>query len=142
MTIHQLSIFIENKNGTLGKVLDVLREAGIQIIASTIADTVEYGIYRIICDKPGAAFRLLKEAGLSVTMSDVFAIKLDNAPGQAARVVALFSHNKINISYLYSFLFNGKGILIFRVDNTDKAREVISLNNLPFISEDNLSDVV
>lgn len=142
MTIHQLSIFIENKNGTLGKVLNVLSDAGIQIIASTIADTVEYGIYRLICNKPVQAFRLLKEAGLSVTMSDVFAIELDNTPGQAARVVDIFSQNGINLCYLYSFLFNGKGILVFRVDNTDKAREVISLNNLPFISEDNLSDVV
>ena len=57
MTIQQLSVFIENKSGTLQKVLNLLKEAGIQLIASTIADTVEYGIYRIICSEPNAHTR-------------------------------------------------------------------------------------
>ena len=56
MTIQQLSVFIENKSGTLQKVLNLLKEAGIQLIASTIADTVEYGIYRIICSEPKRAY--------------------------------------------------------------------------------------
>ena len=55
MTVQQLSVFIENKAGTLQKVLNLLKEAGIQLIASTIADTVEYGIYRIICSEPKRA---------------------------------------------------------------------------------------
>ncbi|MCR1858941.1 amino acid-binding protein, partial [Phocaeicola vulgatus] len=63
MTIQQLSVFIENKSGTLQKVLNLLKEAGIQLIASTIADTVEYGIYRIICSEPKRAYETLKEAG-------------------------------------------------------------------------------
>ena len=56
MTIQQLSVFIENKSGTLPKVLNLLKDAGIQLIASTIADTVEYGIYRIICSEPKRAY--------------------------------------------------------------------------------------
>ena len=60
MTINQLSIFIENRSGTLIKVLDVLKQAGIQIIASTIADTAEYGIYRLICSEPTRAYEELK----------------------------------------------------------------------------------
>ena len=78
MTIQQLSVFIENKSGTLQRVLNLLKEAGIQLIASTIADTVEYGIYRIICSEPKRAYETLKEAGISVALSDVFAITLDN----------------------------------------------------------------
>ena len=62
MTIQQLSVFIENKSGTLQRVLNLLKEAGIQLIASTIADTVEYGIYRIICSEPKRAYETLKEA--------------------------------------------------------------------------------
>ena len=72
MTIQQLSVFIENKSGTLQRVLNLLKEAGIQLIASTIADTVEYGIYRIICSEPKRAYETLKEAGISVALSDVF----------------------------------------------------------------------
>ncbi len=134
MTIQQLSIFIENKVGTMVKVLNILKEAGIQIVASTISDTVDYGIYRIICDNPSKAFRLLREQGMSVTVADVFAIELDNTPGQAARVFEEFDKAGINISYMYSFLVAGKGIIIFRTSDTDKAREVIMLKGMRFVT--------
>ena len=138
MTIHQLSIFIENRSGTLIKVLEVLKEQKIQIIASTIADTAEYGIYRLICSEPIRAFDELKKAGIAVAMSDVFAIELDNQPGRAADAIEIFSKAGISITYMYSFLFNGKGILIFRTDNSEQARESIMQNNLKFIAEENL----
>ena len=66
MTIKQLSIFIENKGGTLIQVLELLSQAGIQIIASTVADTMDYGIYRVLCDKPTDAYLLLREHGINV----------------------------------------------------------------------------
>jgi len=138
MTIHQLSIFIENRSGTLIKVLDALKEASIQIVASTIADTAEYGIYRLICSEPMRAYEELKKGGVAVALSDVFAIQLDNEPGRAADAVETFSREGISIAYLYSFLLDGKGILIFRTDNAAEAERVIRENNLKFISEENL----
>ena len=141
MTIHQLSVFIENKAGRLVKILNILKDGGIQIIASTVSDTVEYGLYRIICDKPSQAYRLLREHGTSVTMTDVFALQRDNTPGQAAKLFEAFSAADVNISYMYSFLLKGKGIIVFRTGDTDKAREVISLNKMHFISEENLSEL-
>ena len=132
MTIQQLSVFIENKSGTLQKVLNLLKEAGIQLIASTIADTVEYGIYRIICSEPKRAYETLKEAGIT----------LDNQPGRAADAITIFSEAQIGITYLYSFLLGNKGILIFRTDNPDRAREVIILNNLSFVAEKDLSTLI
>jgi hypothetical protein len=140
MTINQLSIFIENRSGTLIKVLDVLKQSGIQIIASTIADTAEYGIYRLICSEPLRAFDELKKAGIAVALSDVFAIQLDNKPGCAAEAVETFSKAGISIIYMYSFLLAGKGILIFRTDNPEQARETIILNNLKFIAEKDLAN--
>ena len=95
----QLSIFIENKRGTLLTVLNVLKEAGIQIIASTISDTQDFGIYRIICDDPERAFIVLKEQGITATITDVFAIQLEDKPGEAARVLALFAEADISIAY-------------------------------------------
>jgi len=138
MTINQLSIFIENRSGTLIKVLEVLKQSGIQIIASTIADTAEYGIYRLICSEPLRACEELKKAGVAVALSDVFAIELDNEPGRAADAVETFSKAGISIAYLYSFLLGGKGILIFRTDDAEKTRETIMQNNLKFIAESNL----
>ncbi|WP_177603851.1 amino acid-binding protein [uncultured Phocaeicola sp.] len=138
MTIHQLSVFIENKSGTLLKVLTLLKEANIQLIASTISDTVEYGIYRIICSEPQRAYDTLKNAGISASVSDVFAITLDNTPGRAADAIQQFSDAGIGISYLYSFLLGGKGILVFRTDNPDKTREVILEKQLGYIEEKDL----
>lgn len=141
MTIHQLSVFVENKSGTLLQVLNLLKEANIQLIASTISDTVEYGIYRIICSEPQRALDTLKEAGISASVSDVFAIALDNTPGRAADAIQQFSAAGIGISYLYSFLLGGKGILVFRTDNPDKTREVILEKRLSYIEEKDLSQL-
>ena len=142
MTIIQLSIFIENRSGTLLKVLDVLKEAQIQIIASTIADTAEYGIYRLICSEPQRACEELKRAGVPVSISNVFAIELDNQPGCAAEAIATFSRDHISISYLYSFLLSGKGILVFRTENAELARQTILNNHLRYITEEDLAKLV
>ncbi len=142
MTVHQLSVFLENKSGTLVKVLKLLKEANIQLIASTIADTAEYGICRIICSEPTCAYEILKNAGIAVSLADVFAIQLDDVPGRAADAIEIFSREGISIAYLYSFLLKGKGVLIFRTDNYEKAKEAITLNNLNFIAEKDLSKLL
>jgi hypothetical protein len=141
MTINQLSIFIENRSGTLIKVLEALKDAKIQIIASTIADTAEYGIYRLICSEPTRACECLKQAGVAVALSDVFAIELDNEPGRAADAVQAFSKAGISITYMYSFLLRGKGILVFRTDNNEHAAQVIEQDNLRGIDESALFDM-
>lgn len=142
MTIHQLSVFIENKSGTLVRVLELLKKEGIQIIASTIADTAEYGIWRVICSEPVRACQVLKDAGIAVALAEVFALELDNVPGCAADTIAIFAREGISIAYLYSFLLGGKGVLIFRTDNSEKAREAIAANNLKFIAEKDLSKLL
>lgn len=142
MTIHQLSVFIENKSGTLVKVLKLLKEEGIQLIASTIADTAEYGICRIICSQPSKAFEVLKAAGIAVTLTEVFAVELDDEPGRAADAIEIFANEGISIAYLYSFLLGGKGVLIFRTDNAEKAREVILSKGLAIVPEKDLSKLV
>lgn len=138
MTIHQLSVFIENREGTLVKVLEILKDAGIQIVASTIADTADYGIYRLICSENMRAYEELHKAGVSVALSDVFALELDNEPGCACDAVRIISNSGIGITYMYTFLLGGKGILIFRADNTEGAREVILRNSMRYICEEDL----
>ncbi|MBR2475160.1 MAG: amino acid-binding protein [Bacteroidales bacterium] len=142
MTVHQLSVFAENKSGTIQRVLDLLKEGNIQIIASTIADTTDYGIYRIICSEPTRAYETLREAGISVNLTDVFAITLENEVGKAADTIKLFSDAGIDISYLYSFMLGNKGILIFRTKDSEKAHEIIMLNKLNFVAEKDLSTLI
>jgi hypothetical protein len=139
MTIHQLSIFIENRSGTLIKVLQILKETNIQIVASTIADTAEYGIYRLICSEPLRAYEELKNGGVAVALSNVFALELDDVPGRAADAVETFSKAGISIAYMYTFLLRGKGIMVFRTENSEEAEKVILDNKLQFIQEPDLS---
>ena len=133
MRIKQLSIFIENHSGTLIRVLELLGQAHIQMIACTIADTAEYGIFRIICSEPDRACSELKAAGVAVTISEVFAIEMNDRPGGAADAVKAFSNAGIEITYMYAFLLDGKGIMIIRTDETEKAREVITSQKLPYL---------
>ncbi len=126
----QLSIFLENKSGTLLNILNALKAADIQIIASTVADTQDFGIYRVICSQPEKACLVLKEQGITVTLTDVFTIELEDKPGEAARVMAIFAEAGINISYMYSFLVSGKGILVFRTSDTEKTAAIIKAKGL------------
>lgn len=142
MTVKQISVFVENKSGTLVRVLELFKEARIQLIASTISDTVEYGIYRIICAEPNRALEVLKAAGISANASEVFAITLDNVPGRAADAVRQISSAGISISYLYSFMLAGKGILVFRTDNPEKTAQVIDGQGMNALTGDTLLSLV
>lgn len=124
------------------RILKLLKEEGIQLLAVNIADTVEYGIFRIICSEPAKAYKVLKQAEVSVTLTDVFAIQLNDEVGELARTLEIFNRENISITYLYSFLLNGKGIMIFRTSETDRTREVIILNNMHFIAEHDLYTLV
>ena len=140
MTLNQLSIFLENRVGTLTKVLDILKDAGILIIASSIADTAQYGLLRIICTEPQRAYKELERQGVAVALSDVFAIELDERPGQIAEAVRGLSEAQIGIVYMYSFFIHGKGLLIIRADKTEEAREVILRSSLRCVPEKELPE--
>lgn len=130
MTVQQISVFLENKSGSLVKVFRALSQAGIQLITSTLADTADYGVCRILCDNPDKAYSVLSQEGFSVTKTPVFAIALDDQPGRAADAIACFADGGISISYLYSFLYEGKGVLIFRTSDLDKAAALIAEKGL------------
>ncbi len=142
MTIHQLSVFLENKAGTLVNLFETLKKAEVQLMAVSVADTNEYGICRLICTEPLVAYNVLKDAGVAVTLSEVFAVELENRPGSAADAISIISKEGIEITYLYSFIVGDKGVLIFRTNNFDKAKEVLLHGNLPLMSEADLSGLI
>ena len=138
MTIHQISIFIENKLGSLNEILDIIKSEKVQIIASTVSDTVEYGIYRVITPEPRKTYLALKSKGLAVNLTEVFAISLVNTVGTAADTISYFTHAGINIEYMYSFYFDDRGILIIRTNDTTKTLDVIASHNLSCLNENDL----
>lgn len=136
--ISQLSIFIENKPGALETVLSLFKEAHIDLITTTLADTQDFGLFRVICTAPEKACLVLKENGITVTLTKVQAIELDNRPGMAADALKCFSADDLSVKYLYSFLLKGKGILIFRTDNVAKASAIIAGKQFRSLDDDDL----
>ena len=129
----QISVFIENRQGTLTAILQLLKKGQIKLHAISIADTADYGICRMICDCPEKAVEILKSSGIAAAMADITAIVMENKPGSAADIVSTFAENGINLAYLYTFLMKDKLVLAFRPDNYEKAAEIIEKNHLQTI---------
>ncbi len=142
MTIHQLSIFIENKAGTLVGLLRQLKEANISLIAISISDTMDYGVCRIVCSEPVKAYSVLKEAGVAVSLREVIAVELDDEPGRAADAIGILSDEGLSVAYMYSFRITGKGVIVFRTDDNAKAIAALTRGGLNMIREEELSRLV
>ncbi len=132
MTVHQISVFLENKSGRLAEVTKLLGSGGVNLRAITIADTADFGILRVIVDDREKALKLLRDAGFTSKVTEVYAIEIEDKPGGLARIMDVFESNSLNIEYLYATLEKNKdnAIIIFRVEDLEKARKIIEENNL------------
>jgi len=141
MFIKQISAFIENRPGRLAFMLSVLAKAGIDIRALSIADTTNYGILRLIVDNPEKAKEVLQEEGITVSITNVIGISVPDKPGGLSSVLDQLSSVGIDVSYLYAFVNHAhdEAFVIVRVDDVDKALEVLRKNNVKILTE---SDIV
>lgn len=141
MTVHQISIFLENKYGKLNEILALLAEADIRIIAATVADTTEFGIMRMIVSDPQRAYTILKENNVSANLTDVLAVVTESCAGSFAKALNQFTKAGLNIEYMYCFSIKEKSILILRTNNREMAREVIRRQNMDHICESDLMNL-
>ena len=102
--VRQLSVFIANESGRVSEVTGLLGEAGINIRGFSVSDTADYGILRLVVDRPDEAYVLLKEAGFTVKELDVICIDLPDVPGGLASVLKIVSEAGVNIEYVYSLI--------------------------------------
>lgn len=128
MQIKQLSVFIENKPGRLADITEVLAQNQVDIRAISVADTSDFGILRIIVDKPDQAVLALKEAGMTVSLSKVIAVGIGDIAGEFARVTRLLANEGIGVEYVYAFVSRdkGKAFVIIRADDGKKAAELLT----------------
>lgn len=128
MPVKQISVFLENKSGRLAAVTRTLAAAQINIRALSIADTSDFGILRLIVDKPDRAFSALQEGGYTVSQTDVIAVEMPDRPGGLAGVLALLEQAQINVEYLYAFIGKGSNgaLLIFRVEEIEEAQSQLN----------------
>jgi hypothetical protein len=132
MKLKQLSLFLENKPGALSTPVKLLADAKINILTLSIAESQQYGILRLIVGDWKAAKELLEKNGLLVKTTDVLAVEVADRAGGLAGVLAVLEQAGINLEYMYAFTLRreGKGLLLFRFDDPDKAIRVLQKNKI------------
>ena len=123
MIIDQLSVFTENRNGTLAEITAQLAEAEIDIEALTIAETAEFGILRCIVDSPKKALAVLKLNGFVASITPVIALKMENKHGSLAKITNELGNAEISIEYLYACGTSDEhtAFVVLRVENIEEA---------------------
>lgn len=141
MQIQQLSVFIENKPGRLAEITEVLAGAQVDIRAISVADTSDFGILRVIVDKPQAAVDALKAHGMTVSLTNVIAVGIDDTTGSFAKVVRLLSDEGFDLEYMYAFISRdkGKAFVIIRVDQGQQAAETLQAKGWEILTQEAMS---
>ena len=123
MIITQLSVFVENKPGRLSEITDTFARDNIDIRALSIADTTNFGILRLIVDNPEAAEHSLKEAGFTVSLTNVIAISVADSPGGLSKALKVLTGAEIAVEYMYAFISRQGGVahVILRVSDNQAA---------------------
>lgn len=127
MFVKQLSVFLENTEGRLDQVLKILAQGGIDILSASLADTMEYGVLRLITKDPDNAKQILKDAGFAARIDEVIAVVVPDAVGSLAKVVAMIHEAGVNISYIYGLSLDGDGAPI-AIKTNDNAKVEALLN--------------
>ena len=104
MSLKQLTIFVENKQGTLVAITDTLAKHNVNIRALSIADTQDFGILRLIVNDNDTAIKTLGEEGYLIKTTDVVGVKIGDAPGKLSTALNVLDENNINMEYLYAFM--------------------------------------
>lgn len=127
MPVKQLSVFLENRSGRLHEVAEILKETDINIRALSLADTSDFGILRLIVNKPDEAYDVLKKVNFTISEADVLAVEVEDKPGGLAKILGIFESGGINVEYMYAFVEKAaeNAIMIFRLEEMDKAVELL-----------------
>ncbi|MBQ8827062.1 MAG: ACT domain-containing protein [Oscillospiraceae bacterium] len=143
MTIKQISIFVENKPGKLSAVTKLLSESNIDIRALSIADTKDFGILRLIVDKPDEAVDVLKKAECMVTLTNVLAVCISDKPGGLAKAMETLYAANIQVEYMYAFVTKNveDAYVILRVGNNDVAADALKENGFKILSGNEVYDM-
>lgn len=125
--VKQLTVFLENSPGRLARLTRSLGDAGVNMRALMVADTAEFGVVRIICDRPEDAKSALEESGFSVSVTDVIAVAVPDRAGGLADVLEVLDAEGMNVEYAYCFVEPGgeAAVDVFRVERVAEAMRVL-----------------
>ncbi len=135
MVTQQISVFIENRTGRLGDILDVLKGSQVNILSMSLSDTAEYGILRIISDNPQLGVEGLKAAGFSAMTTDVFILKIPHIPGGLQSVLRIISDEKLSVEYMYGLsVESGDASIVVKTSDLTKADEIFAKHSIETLS--------
>jgi len=132
MTIHQISIFVENKPGKLSEITGVLSGAGVDIRALSIADTTDFGVLRLIVSEPDRALSVLRAANLAVSRTEVIGARLEDKAGALHQVLDVLGKAGVAVEYAYAFITRktGAAYVILRVQDNAQAAGALKENGI------------
>ncbi len=140
MVTKQISVFIENRKGRLGEILDVLKKSDVNILSMSLADTAEYGILRIISDKPQVGKEALLSAGFSGMLTDIFILRIPHIPGGLQEVLRAISEEKLNVEYMYGLsVGGGNASIVVKTSDLEKADEIFARRGIETVGYEQLA---
>lgn len=141
MAVRQISVFLENKIGRLAEITQILGNKEINIRALAIADTTEFGILRMIVDRPQKAYEALEERGFTVSQTEVVVVEVEDKPGGLAQVMAVLGKEGINVEYLYAFVApKGRGALVvLKIEEKKATVDLLQEEKVKILSAEEIS---
>lgn len=139
--VEQISVFLENKPGRLQRVTRLFGETGVSIRAFVVAEAGEFGMIRVIVDKPSVAFEALTARGFVCSKTEVLCVEIPDVPGELSRLSRILSDANVNIEYAYAFLTSTKkAIIVVKLDETDRGIDVME-GSYRLIGEEEISEL-
>ena len=137
MAIKQLTVFVQNKKGTVVSVTDALSQNNVNLRALSIAETQDFGILRLIVNDENAAEKVLAEKGYLIKVIDVIGVKIGDAPGKLSEALGVLDKAGINVEYLYAFMARTEkhAYVVLRVENNALAESVLVDAGFKLITE-------
>ena len=137
MAIKQLTVFVQNKKGTVVSVTDILAKNHINLRALSIAETQDFGMLRLIVNDEAAASVALRDGGYLIKTIDVVGVKISDEPGKLTEALDVLDKHDINVEYLYAFMARTEkhAYVVLRVENNDAAEAALTAAGFKMITE-------
>ncbi|MBE6644383.1 MAG: acetolactate synthase [Ruminococcaceae bacterium] len=137
MAIKQLTVFIQNKKGTVVSVTDILSKNNINLRALSVAETQDFGMLRLIVNDEMTAERVLLENGYLIKVIDVVGVKISDEPGKLTEALDVLDKSDINVEYLYAFMARTEkhAYVVLRVENNEIAEKKLTDAGFKMITE-------
>ena len=137
MAIKQLTVFVQNKKGTVVSVTDILSKNNINLRALSIAETQDFGILRLIVNDEAAAEKALQENGYLIKTIDVVGVKISDEPGKLTEALDVLDKANMNVEYLYAFMARTEkhAYVVLRVEENEVAEKALTEAGFKMITE-------